>query len=161
MGYHRPMTDTPPTDPADHARDFAIRWADRLEIYAGVRMEELGIPSGMIGSSDYKRGVAWRAFYPHEIDGGGVAPGGRISVDSGVLNPELHPVKEWADANLRHRFDAAIAHEYEEAMGGSHEYAVEYAPETDLPVGGEVRKTLRAIRLSEQGFRGGGSNRTR
>ncbi len=65
------------------------------------RMRYLGIPKEMIGSSDQKHGVERRAFFPHESDGGGVAPGGRISVDSGILNPELHPLKEWANATLR------------------------------------------------------------
>jgi hypothetical protein len=94
-------------------------------------------------------------------DGGGVAPGGRISVDSGVLNPELHPVEEWRDETFRRRITAAIANEYEEAIGGTHEYAVEHAPETELPVGEPVRKMLRAIRLHEQGFGGGRPSRSR
>jgi hypothetical protein len=27
------MPDAPPTDSADHAQDFAYRWADRLDVY--------------------------------------------------------------------------------------------------------------------------------
>ena len=150
-----------PADPAEHAKRVAREWQDVAESYARRRMNELGIPEEMIGSSDHRSGVERRAFFPDEVDGGGVAPGGRISVDSGVLNPELHPVEEWRDAPLRARFSSAIAHEYEEAIGGSHEHAVEHAPETDLPVGEPVRKLLRAIRRFEQGFGGDRPSRSR
>jgi hypothetical protein len=153
--------DTPPTDPLAHAKDFARRWVARLENAVEGRMHALGVPEEMLGSSDFKNRVVWRVFFPDEMDGGGVAPGGRINVDAGVLDDELHPVREWAKARLRHRVDATIAHEYEEAKGGSHEYAVEHAPETELPVGGKVRALLRAIRLSEQEFRGGDPSRPR
>jgi hypothetical protein len=150
-----------PADPAEHAKRVAGEWQDVAEAFIRRRMKELGIPDEMIGSSDHRSGVDRRAFYPHEVDGGGVAPGGRISVDSGVLNPELHPIEEWRDAGLRDRITATIAHEYEEAIGGTHEYAVEHAPETDLPVGKDVRKMLRAIRLSERGSGGGRPSRPR
>ena len=145
-----------PADPAEHARRVAREWHDVGETYVRRRMKELGIPDAMIGSSDHKRGGERHAFFPDEKDGGGVAPGGRISVDSGVLTPELHPAREWADETLRRRIDATIAHEYEEAVGGTHRHAVEHSPETGLPVGGRVRKLLRAIRRSEQGFPGDG-----
>lgn len=148
-----------PADPAEHARRVAREWQDVAESFARRRMKELGLPPEQIGSSDHKRGGGRHAFFPEEMDGGGVAPGGRISIDSGVLNPDLHLVTDWRKATLRHRITATIAHEYEEAISGSHESAVERAPETELPVGGHVRKLLRAIRLSEQEFRGGGPSR--
>jgi hypothetical protein len=44
------MPDQPPSDPADHAEDFAHRWADVLDYLAGDRMTELGIPTDKIGS---------------------------------------------------------------------------------------------------------------
>jgi hypothetical protein len=150
-----------PADPAVHARRVAREWSDVGEAYARRRMRELGVPEEQIGSSDHRRGGERHAFFPDEADGGGIPPGGRISIDSGVLNPELHPVKEWANETLRRRIDATIVHEYEETKGGTHSDAVEHASETDLPVGGRVRKLLRAIRLSEQGFPGGSSSRTR
>jgi hypothetical protein len=153
----------PPSDPADHAEDFAHRWADRLDQHCALRMEDLGVPSERIGSSDHDHGIAWAAFNPYERQGGGLSPGGRINVDSGVLNPawnaaRIGPFAQalWEKSRLRHRIDAAIAHEYEEHQGGSHESAVENAPETELPVGGRVRALLRAIRLGET--RGGGSS---
>ncbi len=82
------MTEKPPDNPADHAEDFSHRWADKLDQYTAERMVQLGIPPEQIGSSDHERGVTWRAFFPDERDGGGVATGGRLSVDSGVFNPD-------------------------------------------------------------------------
>jgi hypothetical protein len=87
-----------------------------------------------------------------------LAPGGRISLDSGIFNPEpmahLGPRARdaWARARVRDRAKACIAHEDMEDRTGSHEGAVEHAPETDLPIGGAARKLLRAIRLGEQRF---------
>jgi hypothetical protein len=151
------MLEKPPSVPADHAEDFAHRWADRLDQYAAERMEHLGIPPERIGSSDHKHRIDWCAFNPHERDAGGLATGGRINVDSGVLNPVWNAgvigprgSALWACSRLRDRIDAAIAHEEMEYRTGSHESAVELAPETDLPVGGRVRALLRAIRLGEQ-----------
>src|SRR5258707_13476947 len=107
--------DAPPPGPADHAEDFAHRWVDRLENVVEGRMHALGIPEEQIGSSDYQHGVAWRTFFPHERDGGGVSAGGRINVDSGVLNPEwnaegIGPQAQarWAKSRLRHRIAATI-----------------------------------------------------
>lgn len=125
-------------------------------------MKELGIPEARIGSTDHRHGLGVSAFNPYERDAGGVAPDGRLNVDSGVLNPEqmahlasLAP-KAWREATLRTRIDAAIAHEDMEWRAGTHRAAVERAPETDLPVGERARRLLRAIRLGEQEFRGGG-----
>jgi hypothetical protein len=125
-------------------------------------MKELGIPPGRIGSTDHRHGLGISAFNPYERDAGGVSPDGRLNVDSGVLNPEqmshlASPAPEaWRKARLRTRIDAAIAHEDAEWRAGSHEAAVEQAPETDLPIGGGARALLRAIRLGEQAARGGG-----
>jgi hypothetical protein len=145
------MNERPPADPADHARDFALRWFDVLDRYAAERMERLGLPSEQIGPSDYEHGIPWCAFNPHEQEIGGVAPGGRITVDSGVLNPEqmeeFGPAVSgaWAESRLRDRIDAAVAHEFEEARGGTHEYAVEHAPTTELPITDQARRVLKAI----------------
>lgn len=144
----------PPPDPADHATDFARRHADRLDEYSAVRMEELGVPRDQIGASDHERGVPWRAFFPHERDAGGVSPGGRINIDSGVLNPEqmkgLGDASEaWEHARLRDRIDATIAHEFEEARHGTHEAAVQHAPDTELPISRAARELARKIRKAE------------
>jgi hypothetical protein len=158
------MSDQPPSDPADHAEDFALRWADWLDQYAALRMEELGIPSGRIGSSDHGHKIAWCAFNPYERDAGGIATGGRINVDSGVLNPRWNAERIgqsasaiWEKARQRDRIDTTIAHEDIERTG-SHDDAVEHAPATDLPIGARARALLRAIRLGEQAIRGGGSS---
>ncbi len=148
--------DETPSDPADHAKDFARRWVDRLENHVEGRMHALEIPEEQIGASDNTRGVPWRVFFPDETDGGGVSPGGRINVDSGVLNPDLmkdvSPEAHEAHrkARLRDRIDAAIVHEYEEARLGSHDAAVAEAPDTGLPVDPRVRRLLRSIADGER-----------
>ena len=140
-----------PDDPADHARRFAEEYADWFENFVEGRMHALDVPEEQIGASDHVCGVAWRVFFPNESDGGGVSPGNRINVDSGVLNPELMaslgPVASgaWAKSRLRDRIDAVIVHEFEEAALGSHDQAVSCSPETRLPVGPRARALLRAI----------------
>jgi len=79
---------------------------------------------------------------------------GDLTLDSGVLNPELLGTLpgsgEWAKARLRDRFDAAIAHEHEEARrGGSHVEALRHAPDTELPIREGARRILRATRPKE------------
>ena len=152
------MADKPPTDPADHAEEFAHTWADRLEDYVEGRMHALDIPEAQVGSSDHERGVAWRTFFPDERDGGGVATGGRISVDSGVLNPDQltkdygEPAgKLWAQSRLRDRIDAIIVHEESEARAGTHEEALALAPQTTRTIGEATRRILRAM---ERGWKG-------
>ena len=120
-----------PADPAEHAVQFAHTWADRLEHHVEGRMHALDIPEHQIGASDLEHGVPWRVFFPHDAPGGGNVPGGRITVDSGVLNPELNAEKYgpryaslWKKARLRDRIDSIIVHEYEEAKGVSHAEAV-------------------------------------
>jgi hypothetical protein len=156
-----------PADPAEHAARAAREWQDVAESYVRRRMKELGIPEERIGSPDHHHGLDTRAFNPHECDAGGVSPDGRINVDAGVLDPDraatLNPPapEAWRKARLRTRIDAAIAHEDMEYLTDSHDLAVELAPETDLPIGKEPRRLLRAIRLGSQGFRGGPSSRIR
>jgi len=82
-----------PADPAEHAVRFAHTWADRLEHHVEGRMHALDIPEHQIGASDLEHGVPWRVFFPHEHTGDGNVPGGRITVDSGVPNPELNAEK--------------------------------------------------------------------
>ena len=149
----------PPDDPADHAEEFAHTWVDRLENAVEGRMHALDIPEEQIGSGDHQHGIAWCTFSPFERDGGGNSPGGRINVDSGVLNPELMrrlgpEVSEvWARARLRDRIDSVIVHEFEEDKGGSHEYAVANAPMTAIPVNDRVRTLLKRIKEGEEEVR--------
>ena len=78
-----------PTDPAEHAADFAARWVDQLENFVEGRMHALNVPEHQIGASDHKNRVAWRTFFPDEGTGGSNGPGGRINVDAGVLNLDV------------------------------------------------------------------------
>src|ERR1700722_13241327 len=82
-----PLGQHVPADPADHAEDFAHRYAEPLDWLAGIHMEELGIPNDRIGSNDHHRRLYGRAFNPFERDGGGISPGGRINLDSGSFDP--------------------------------------------------------------------------
>jgi hypothetical protein len=162
-GLFRPPVGIPlgvhvPADPADHAEDFSHRYADRLDWLAGIHIEELGIPSTRIGSSDHDHGIEGAAFNPYERDGGGLSPGGRINLDSGSFNPDLitqeygqRAGKLWAESRLRDRWDALVAHEDAEWRTGSHEGGVQTAPETDLPISDRARKILATMR---KGWRG-------
>jgi hypothetical protein len=154
-GLFRPLVGFPlgvhvPADPADYAEDFAHRYAEQLDWLAAIRMEERGIPSERIGSSDHRHGLAGRAFNPYERDGGGIFPGGRISLDSGSFNPDQlteqygkRAGKVWAKSRLRDRWDALVAHEDAEwRLGGDHHAAVRVAPETELPISDRARQIL-------------------
>lgn len=115
-------------------------------------MAELGIPTGQIGSRTPGQGHA--RFMPHERTRGCNDIAGGLTLDSGVLNPQLWGTltgsQEWAKARLRDRFDAAIAHEHEEApQDGSHVVALKHAPDTELPIREGVRHILRAIKSPE------------
>jgi hypothetical protein len=149
-----PLGQHVPADPADHAEDFACRYAEPLDWRAGIQMEELGIPKDRIGSNDHDHGLVGAAFNPCERDGGGVSHVGQINLDSGSFNPEQitekygkQAGKVWAKSRLRDRWDALIAHEDAEwRMGGDHDAAVRVAPETDLPISDEARGILREMR---------------
>jgi hypothetical protein len=147
-----------PADPAEHAADFGRRYAEPLDWQAAIHMEEMGIPSERIGSSDHAHGLAGRAFHPHERDGGGISPGGRINLDSGSLNPDLltkdygkRAGRLWARSRLRDRWDALVAHEDAEWRTDTHEGAVQTAPETDLPISDPARRILEAMRRGWKG----------
>ena len=137
----------PPSDPSDHARQFAKEWADKLEEHCTIRMQELGIPNNMNGQPDYGRDGQWRAFDWRDGAGGRNTTG--VIVDSGVLNPDLLKGKKggriWPGMRLRDRIDAIIAHEYEELRAdGNHAQAVKMAAKTGLPISGHARRLNRA-----------------
>jgi len=145
-------------DPAAHAEDFAHRYFVPLDRAVAIRMEELGIPRDRMGSRDRAHGIAWCAFNPYERDAGGNGPGGRVNVDSGVLNPELltedysgKTAELWRRSRLRGRIDAIIAHEMSEADYGPHETALKMAPHTELPISDHARRILIEM---ERGWRG-------
>lgn len=153
------MVGTPPSarprwhDPVEHALDFSRRYAEPADYHVGNRMTELGMSFDRIGMPDVKMGIRHAAFHPHGKDGGGVAPDGRIIVDSGLFNTEFLKVDYGGEAatlfarsRLRDRMDSIIAHEYEEHRHGmSHVEALKAAPGTDLPITGRAREILRAM----------------
>jgi len=121
------MIGTPPSqrllwhDPAVHARDFAERYAERMDYLTAQRMMELGIPNHQIGRPDPDHEGRWRAFFPHEGDGGGVV-GNQINADAGLFDTDLMTRrygtkigKLWEKDRLRDRLDQIIAHEHAEA----------------------------------------------
>ena len=83
-----------PANAADHAEQFALTWYDHLESLIKKRLRELGIPDSQIGAFDHDFDLRLAAFHPKERTGGGISPGARINLNSGVFNPELlvpHP----------------------------------------------------------------------
>jgi hypothetical protein len=141
------MHHKPPTDPADHAEDFARRWADKLDEYCALRMQELGIPEYLLGTRDLGGDGRWQAFISRERQGGNLWEG--IAVNSGVLNTDLlkgqNGVRVFAKARLRDRIDAIIAHEYEEDRLGTREAALKHGAKTALPISDGARRILRAM----------------
>jgi hypothetical protein len=140
-----------PADPALHALDFAQRYAEPIDYLVSQRMLELGIDSKHIGSSDLTQGIRHAAFNPFERTGGGNGPGGRLTVDSGIFNSDLHAdlgkevSSRWAKSRLRDRMDAIIAHEHTEFLGASHAEAEARAADTELPIRASARRLLRVI----------------
>jgi hypothetical protein len=141
-----------PPDLADHAEQFALTWYDRLELFTQRRLRELGIPDHQIGALDHDFDLRLTAFHPKERTGGGISPGARINLNSGVFNPDLmvpHPSPTvssiWSEARLRDRCDAVIAHEYHEGQGVSHAEAERRAAQTELPITEGARRILRAM----------------
>jgi len=141
-----------PPNAADHAEQFALTWYDRLESLTRKRLRELGIPDHQIGAFDDDFDLRLAAFHPKERTGGGISPGARINLNSGVFNPGLlvrHPSPTvssiWGKASLRDRCDAVIAHEYHEGQGVSHAEAERQAAQTELPVTDGARRIRRAM----------------
>jgi hypothetical protein len=136
-----------PKEIAEHASQVALEWADVAERYVERRNRELGIPEHMNGEPDYEGDGRWRRFDPCSKTGGNNTTG--VSIDSGVLNPELLKGEKggriWPRMRLKDRIDAAIAHEYEELLaGGKHGGALKTAAKTKLPVSDEARRLNRA-----------------
>jgi len=165
--FRRPaIIGTPPSqrplwdDPVVHARDFAERYAEPMDYVAAQRMMELGIPNHQIGRPDPDHGGRWRAFIPHEGDGGGVV-GDQINVDAGVFDTDLMTRiygpeigKRWENDRLRDRLDQIIAHEHAEEYDVGHKEAVQRAAETTLAIREKARERLRAIAEAESRGKG-------
>ena len=138
---------TPPPDPAEHAEQFAHDWADQLDEYCALRMQELGIPEHFLGADDLRKDMRWCAFDAEGREGGNISSG--ITVNSGALNPELLKGEKggriWSKARLRDRIDPVVAHEFEESQTTDHVAALKAAAKTELPVTDGARKILRAM----------------
>jgi hypothetical protein len=147
------MPHTPPSDPADHAEDFSRRYAEDLDIAAGDILMGLGIDPKRLGATD-PEDLTYKTFHPGERTVGSLTPDGRITLDSGVMNPEAMDAPYGEEAGdhwrskmrLRDRMQAASAHEFEEHEGGSHEAALKRGPDTALPVSEPAREMLRKMR---------------
>ena len=153
------MTEKPPADPADHAEDFSRRYAEDLEIVAGQAMMDLGISNDQMGERDHERGSQINSFFPQDGQGGTVSHAGQVTLDSGLMNPELLTENDdadtrraWQRTRLGDRAQAIIAHELaEHEYGGDDELALIAGPETKRPVSQAARELLRQM---ERGWRG-------
>jgi len=145
--------DYPPTDPAEHAEDFSRRYADDFELLAGQVMLDLGIPNFQMGARDPERNREHHVFFPGDRTGGSVSPAGQVTLDFGLMNPDLLAVrydeeaqKAWRRTRIKDRAEAIIAHELAEHEHGSdHELALIAGPETKLAIRHAARTLLRQM----------------
>jgi hypothetical protein len=141
------MPEKPPSNPANHAEDFAHRYARDLDAYCAVRMEQLGLPERLHGTRDLEGNGRWTAFIARDRQGGSLLEG--IAVNSGCLDPQLLKGKpgtrDYAKVSLRDRIDGIIAHEYEEDRLGSHGAVLKHGAKTALPVTDGARRILKAM----------------
>lgn len=153
----RGLTDKPHTDPAEHAADFSRRYAEDLDIIAGQVMMDLGIPGDKMGARDHTRKSEIHSFFPGDREGGTVSHAGQVTLDAGLMNPDLlanydEATQEmWRRMRIRDRAQAIIAHELAEAEYKDHELALIAGPETELPISNRARELLRQM---ERGWRG-------
>jgi hypothetical protein len=153
------MPKTPPPDPADHAEDFSLRYAEDVDIVAGQAMLDLGIHNDRMGARDPDRNREHHCFFPSERTGGSVTHTGQVTLDSGLMNPVLLAASYdeatqalWKRTRLRDRAQAIIAHEPAEYdYAGDHELALIAGPETKLPISHAARELLNQM---ERGWKG-------
>jgi hypothetical protein len=113
---------------------------------------EMGIDPKRLAALD-PEDLQRKTFHPGERTVGSLSPGGVITLDSGIMNPEAMdaPYGEeaggcWRRLRLRDRMQAAGAHEYEEHEGGGHEEALRRGPDTGLKISEPAREMLRKMR---------------
>jgi hypothetical protein len=143
-----------PSEIDEHAKDFANRYWGLLEAIVRKRMRDVGVPENRIGMLDTDNNSRLAAFHPSRTLGGEVHhQTGRINLDAGIFIPGLLAEAMPPEVSLLHaksrvsvRQDAIIAHEYEEGVRGSHEAALEHAPDTTLAIKEQARRLLRAQR---------------
>ena len=147
----------PPTDPADHSEDFSRRYAEDLDIVAGQAMLDLKLADGQMGARDATRNREHHSFFPGDREGGTVSPAGQVTLDSGLMNPDLlanydEATRElWRRTRIKDRAQAIIAHELAEHEDKDHELALIAGPKTELPISHAARELLRQM---ERGWKG-------
>jgi hypothetical protein len=146
------MHEKPPTDPADHAEDFSWRYAVDLDIASGQAMIDLGLPDDKMGARDPDRNRDRHSFFPSDRTGGSVSPAGQVTLDSGLMNPDLLAIAydeqaqmKWKRTRIGDRAHAIIAHELAEHEYADHELALIAGPETTLPISPAARDLLRQM----------------
>jgi hypothetical protein len=147
------MPEKPPLDPTEHAEDFSRRYADDLEIVAGQAMIDLGIPDDQMGARDHTRGSQMHSFFPGDREGGTVSHAGQITLDSGIMNPDLLTAgyreeahRAWQRTRISDRAQAIIAHELaEHEQGGDHELGLIAGAEAKLPISHASRELLKSM----------------
>jgi hypothetical protein len=157
LGAHRPGGDHHGI--LDPNVDSSRHHAEDLDIVAGQTMMDLGIPDDQMGARDPDRNREPHSFCPSERTGGGVSHAGQITLDSGLMNPDLLAVacdeethEMWRRTRIRDRVQAIIAHELaEHEYGGDHELALIAGPETKLPISHAAKELLKQM---ERGWRG-------
>jgi hypothetical protein len=112
-----------------------------------------------MGARDPDRMSEHHCFFPEDREGGTVSIAGQVTLDSGLMNPELltqnydeETRRHWQRTRIGDRAQAIIAHELAEAeYEHDHELALIAGPETKLPISHEARELLRQM---EKGWRG-------
>lgn len=56
--------DNPPSDPADHAEEFAHRYAEALDVLAGQTFLDLKLDDAQMGARDPDRDREHHSFFP-------------------------------------------------------------------------------------------------
>ena len=115
-------------------------------------MMDLGIPDNQMVARDPDRNGEPHSFFPGDGEGGTVSPAGQITLDSGLMNPDLlatgydQATQElWRHTRIRDRAQAVIAHELAEAEHKDHELALIAGPETKLPISHAARELLKQM----------------
>ncbi len=153
----RGLTEKPPADSADHGEDFSRRYAEDLDILAGQAMLDLKLTDHQMGARDATRNREHHTFFPGDGEGGTVSPSGQVTLDSGLMNPDLLANYDeatrtlWKRTRIKDRAQAIIVHELAEHEYKDHELALIAGPETELPISHPARELLRQM---ERGWRG-------
>ena len=105
-----------------------------------------------MGARDPDRNRERHSFFPSDRTGGSVSPAGQVTLDSGLMNPDLLAIAydeqaqmKWKRTRIGDRAHAIIAHELAEHEYADHELALIAGPETTLPISPAARELLRQM----------------